>query len=160
MVHKPRYTNQGIQIKVHKSWHINLGIQTKMHKSRYINQCKFRTSSQSQTILKFLSEDVFEVNVTCAVFFQFIFCHQDECIVSFKSCNDQTSLQAEITADHPFFVRRTDRSSWASFNPAASELRFGINCQTLQRGDVCVLPRNSDVVERFNGIQRIGNKKS
>ena len=41
-----------------------------------------------------------------------------------------------------------------------SELRFGINCQTLQRGDICVLPRNSDVVERFNGIQRIGDKKS
>ena len=70
------------------------------------------------------------------------------------------SLLAAITADHPFFVRRTDWSGWASFNPAATEFRYGINCQTLQRGDVCVLPRDSDVLGSFKGTQRIGDKKS
>ncbi|XP_020624888.1 HMG box-containing protein 1-like [Orbicella faveolata] len=81
-------------------------------------------------------------------------------LVSFKSCNDQTSLQAEIFADHPFFVRGTDRPSWASFNPAATELRYGISCHMLQRGDVCVLPCDSDVLGRFNGTQREGDQKS
>ena len=81
--------------------------------------------------------------------------------MSFKSCNnDQTSLQAEITADHPFFVKGTDRAGWASFNPAATELHYGISCQPLQRGDVCVLPHDPDVMGRFNGTQWDGDKKS
>ena len=81
-------------------------------------------------------------------------------MVTFKSCNDQTSLQAEITADHPFFVRGTDRPIWASFKPAATELRYGITCRTLQRGDVCVLPGDCDVVGNFIGTQRESDKKS
>ena len=83
-----------------------------------------------------------------SIFFLF---NQEECIVSFKPCYDQTSLQAEVTADHPFFVKGTDRPSWASFNPAATELRYGISCHILQRGDVCVLPSESDVLGSFNG---------
>ncbi|XP_020602090.1 HMG box-containing protein 1-like isoform X1 [Orbicella faveolata] len=86
--------------------------------------------------------------------------NSQEWIVSFKSCNDQTSLQAEITADHPFFVRGTGKPSWASFSPAATELRHGISCQILQRGDVCVLPCDSDVPGSFNGTQREGDQKS
>ncbi|XP_020602111.1 HMG box-containing protein 1-like [Orbicella faveolata] len=86
--------------------------------------------------------------------------NSEESIVSFKSCNDQTSLQAEITADHPFFVRGIDRPSWASFNPAATELRYGISCQVLQRGDVCVLPCDSDVLGIFYRTQCVGDKKS
>ncbi|KAJ7354900.1 HMG box-containing protein 1 [Desmophyllum pertusum] len=86
---------------------------------------------------------------------------REECIVSFKSCNnDQTSLQAEITADHPFFVKGTDGAGWASFNPAATELHYGISCQPLQRGDVCVLPHDPDVMGNFNGTQWDGDKKS
>ena len=65
----------------------------------------------------------------------------------------------EMTADHPYFVRGTDRPSWASFNTAATELRYGINCQILQRGDICVLPRDPDVLGSFNGTQRVGDKK-
>lgn len=81
--------------------------------------------------------------------------------MSFKSCsNDQTSLQAEITADHPFFVKGTDRTGWASFNPAATELHYGISCQPLQRGDICVLPCDSDVEGRFNGTHLSGDKRS
>lgn len=86
--------------------------------------------------------------------------NSEECIVSFKSCNDQTSLHAEITADHPFFVKGTDRPSWASLNPAATELRYGISCQTLKMGDVCVLPRGSDVLGSSNGTQCEDEEKS
>ena len=71
--------------------------------------------------------------------------------MSFQSFNnEQTSLQAEITADHPFSVKRPDGEFWASFNPAATEVHYGISCQPLQRGDVCLLPNDRDVVGRFN----------
>ena len=79
---------------------------------------------------------------------------------TFKSCNEQTSLQAKMTADHPFFVRGTYRPSWASFNPAATEFCYGINCQILQRDDVCVLPCDADVLGSLNGTQRVGDKNS
>ena len=76
--------------------------------------------------------------------------------MSFKSCNNkQTSLQAEITADHPFFVKET--ACWASLNPAATELHYGISCQPLQRGDVCLLPYDPDAVACCNGTQWDGD---
>ncbi|KAM7439220.1 hypothetical protein ABFA07_011396 [Porites harrisoni] len=44
--------------------------------------------------------------------------NSDEFIVSFQSCNnEQTSLQAEITSDHPFYVKGKDGEFWASLNP-------------------------------------------
>lgn len=82
--------------------------------------------------------------------------------MSFKLCNDEeTSLQAEISTDHPFFVKGTDKTCWASFDPAATELHYGISCQLLLRGDVCVLPYDSDVVGlNLNGIRLDGDKRS
>ena len=50
-----------------KSWYINQGTQI------MVNQCKFSASSQSKTILQFFSEDVFQVNVACAVLFSNLF---------------------------------------------------------------------------------------
>lgn len=82
--------------------------------------------------------------------------------MSFKLCNDEeTSLQAEITTDHPFFVKGRDKTCWASFDPAATELHYGISCQLLLRGDVCMLPYEPDVVGlNLNGIRLDGDKRS
>ena len=79
--------------------------------------------------------------------------------MSFKSChNEERSLQAEITADHPFFVKGT--AGWASLNPPATELHYGLSCQPLQRDDVCLLPYDPDVVTCFNGTQWDGDENS
>lgn len=86
----------------------------------------------------------------------------DEYIVTFKSCSDkETSLQAEITADHPFFVKGTDTAGWASFDPVATESHYGISCQPLQRGDVCVLPHAPEVVGlTLNGNELDGKEET
>ncbi|XP_058967982.2 HMG box-containing protein 1-like isoform X1 [Pocillopora verrucosa] len=85
----------------------------------------------------------------------------DEFIVTFKSCsNEETSFQAEITADHPFFVKGADTAGWASFDPAATESHYGISCQPLRR-NVCVLPYDSEGVGlTLNGKQLDGKEKT
>lgn len=86
---------------------------------------------------------------------------QDEFIVSFQSCNnEQTSLQAEITAHHPFYVKGKDGEFWASLNPCSSELHHGISCQLLECGDVCMLPYGRDVVGFLSGTQWDTDKTS
>ena len=90
---------------------------------------------------------------------KFLLSIQDEFVVAFKSCsNEQRSLQAEISADHPFFIKGS--AQWASLNPAATELHYGLSCQPLQRGDVCLLPYGPDVVACFNGSQSDGEENS
>lgn len=71
--------------------------------------------------------------------------NSDEFIVTFKSCNnEESSLQAEITADYPFFVKETP--CWASLNPAVTELHYELRCQPLKKGDICWLPYDPGVM--------------
>lgn len=87
--------------------------------------------------------------------------NSDEFIVSFQSCNnEQTSLQAEITADHPFYVKGKDAEFWASLSPCSSEVHHGISCQPLECGDVCMLPYGRDVVGYLSGTQWDADKTS
>lgn len=73
------------------------------------------------------------------------FYSQDEFIVTFKSCkNEESSLQAEIAADYPFFVKET--ACWASLNPAVTELHYDLQCQLLKKGDICWLPYDPGVM--------------
>lgn len=41
----------------------------------------------------------------------------------------------EVTEEHPFFVYG---NGWASYNPDLSMESFGLKCQKLQVGDVCI----------------------
>lgn len=100
-----------------------------------------------------------EKSPSCSFFSFALF--QDEFIVSFQSCNnEQTSLQVEITANHPFYVKGKDGEFWASVNPCSSESHHGISCQPLECGDVCMLPYARDVVGYLNGTQWDTDKTS
>lgn len=108
-----------------------------------------------------IPEDLFQDGLGVVDYERISTKYDDEFIVTFQSLNNEkTSLQAEITNDHPFIVKRPEGEFWASFNPAATEVHYGISCQPLQRGDVCLLPYDRDVVGCFNKTQWVGDRNS
>ncbi|CAH1265447.1 HBP1 [Branchiostoma lanceolatum] len=49
-------------------------------------------------------------------------------------------ISAECALDHPFFVRD---KGWCSFHPGLTYTRYGLPCQEIEYGDVCVPPPHS-----------------
>ncbi|XP_048584376.1 HMG box-containing protein 1 isoform X2 [Nematostella vectensis] len=57
---------------------------------------------------------------------------------------DQPSLRAEVACGHPFFVKA---KGWSSFRPSLTAEQYGIICQTLACGDVCLPSSHPDVLK-------------
>ncbi|CRK91175.1 CLUMA_CG004860, isoform A [Clunio marinus] len=63
-------------------------------------------------------------------------------MITFSYDNNRSKVDIEAKLEHPFFVYG---QGWASCNPEGSLTAFGLNCQRLQVGDVCISlkPRES-----------------
>ncbi|XP_062536655.1 ataxin-1-like [Armigeres subalbatus] len=61
-------------------------------------------------------------------------------IITFSYDNNRSRIDIEATIEHPFFVYG---QGWASCSPEKSLLHFGLKCQKLQVGDICLslIPR-------------------
>ncbi|XP_055597888.1 ataxin-1 [Uranotaenia lowii] len=61
-------------------------------------------------------------------------------IITFSYDNNRSRVDIEATIEHPFFVYG---QGWASCNPEKSMQQFGLRCQKLQVGDICLslIPR-------------------
>lgn len=61
-------------------------------------------------------------------------------IITFSYDNNRSRVDIEATIEHPFFVYG---QGWASCSPEKSMQQFGLKCQKLQVGDICLslLPR-------------------
>uniref|UniRef100_A0A8D8I9I5 Ataxin-1 n=1 Tax=Culex pipiens TaxID=7175 RepID=A0A8D8I9I5_CULPI len=63
-------------------------------------------------------------------------------IITFSYDNNRSRVDIEAAIEHPFFVYG---QGWASCSPEKSMQQFGLKCQRLQVGDICLslLPRES-----------------
>ncbi|XP_067639354.1 ataxin-1 [Eurosta solidaginis] len=55
--------------------------------------------------------------------------------IAFSYDRNQSKVDMEVSTDHPFFVYG---QGWASCNPELSFKAFGLRCQRLQVGDICI----------------------
>ncbi|XP_031558912.1 HMG box-containing protein 1-like isoform X2 [Actinia tenebrosa] len=79
---------------------------------------------------------------------------EKEYVASFHSTSaDQPSLRAEVSGDHPFFVKY---KGWCSFNPDRTLTKYGILCQNLTPNDVCLPSSHPDVMKAI----RIGRSSN
>ncbi|XP_054727991.1 ataxin-1 [Anastrepha obliqua] len=56
-------------------------------------------------------------------------------VIAFSYDRNQSKVDMEVTTDHPFFVYG---QGWASCNPELSLKAYGLKCQRLQVGDICI----------------------
>ncbi|KAM7350797.1 ataxin 1 [Cochliomyia hominivorax] len=56
-------------------------------------------------------------------------------VITFSYDRNRSKVDMEISLDHPFFVYG---QGWASCNPELSMKMFGLKCQRLQVGDICI----------------------
>ncbi|XP_023294846.2 putative uncharacterized protein DDB_G0271606 [Lucilia cuprina] len=56
-------------------------------------------------------------------------------VITFSYDRNRSKVDMEVSLDHPFFVYG---QGWASCNPEMSMKMFGLKCQRLQVGDICI----------------------
>ncbi|XP_075154545.1 ataxin 1 [Haematobia irritans] len=56
-------------------------------------------------------------------------------VITFSYDRNRSKVDMEVSVDHPFFVYG---QGWASCNPETSMQVFGLKCQRLQVGDICI----------------------
>ncbi|XP_065363692.1 ras guanine nucleotide exchange factor Q [Calliphora vicina] len=56
-------------------------------------------------------------------------------VITFSYDRNRSKVDMEVSFDHPFFVYG---QGWASCNPEMSMKMFGLKCQRLQVGDICI----------------------
>ncbi|XP_073834485.1 ataxin 1 [Musca autumnalis] len=60
---------------------------------------------------------------------------QSTAVITFSYDRNRSKVDMEVSVDHPFFVYG---QGWASCNPEMSMQVFGLKCQRLQVGDICI----------------------
>ncbi|XP_013115516.1 uncharacterized protein LOC106093080 [Stomoxys calcitrans] len=79
--------------------------------------------------------------------------HASAAVITFSYDRNRSKVDMEVSLDHPFFVYG---QGWASCNPEMSMQVFGLKCQRLQVGDICIslTKRAANTTETSNSQRR------